>query len=826
MKSSGTGFIRNAGQVFDADGNACPNVLYKLENNGVDIFITNKGLTYSFNKWEDEPTNETASTNFIDKKPTKHIADRVRTDWNLLDANISTDNVIEENQASDAYYNFYTSDLGDKATHLFKYQKLTVKNIYPGIDWVLRLDQEKGLKYDFIVHANANPASIKIQITGAETLALANNNKTLVIENRLSSITDQNLIAYQSENKTERKCSFNLKSDIVSFNMGDYETDQDLIIDPLIMLPWATYYGGVNNEAFTSVCVKNSFNRMVVVGYNLSGSFPSTNYKPSAVNNGDYDAVIAVFNTSGVFQWAGYLGSSKQDRAYDVAIDNNGNYVVVGITYTGVGGSPTMPYLNAGGYFQNTAAIADGWIARITTAGAINWCTLLGGNSNDHLDGVSIDPTNNDILVAGTTESTNLPVQQQGSGYYQPTVLGPQDVLLAKFQSSTTKKLWCTYFGGTGGEGGPLGIANDANGYLYLAAYTGGVSGTGFPLLSKTGAYNQATFGGMSVSVFDNLTKQLWCTYWGTASTLPAALDVDPSTKDIYICGWTGSGLTTLNPGGGAYYQAAYGGGNNDGFVTSFTISSYALNWSTYLGSTANDYPSSIAVGPYSGVVVVGNVTPITPILSSYQMQYVFANTGPYNDNVCNILTGVSSITSQKEGFISYFAPNKALQWSTFYGIDGADEQYNGVDIDGQNCFIAGLWQKDCVAPINNDYTVNPGGGAYFQSTPGGTCTGSGYSESDGCIIKLYANDIGIFKINDYITTDDLNYSNDNQSITFNFNSATKSTVQLIDVTGKIIYNNEAISQPAINIANYPQGIYLLLIENNGAVVTKKFFKN
>lgn len=822
MKNSGNGFIKNAGQVFDNMGNSCPDVFYKLEFQGVDIFVTKEGLTYSFNKWEeDEKSDNPLET----KIHTKHIADQVRTDWYLLNANISAESFVEEDKASDVYYNFYSGDLGDKATHLYKYQRLIAKNIYPGIDWVLYINKDKGLKYDFIVHPGANPDLIKIQVKGAETLALANENKTLVIENRLSNITDANLVAYQNVNGNNeiKKCTFSLVKNIASYNVGNYDNQKDLIIDPTILLPWATYYGGVNEDQFRSVDVSVANSCVAAVGYNLNGSFPSATF-PSGTNNGSYDAVIAVFNLNGQLIWAGYIGSSKNDYAWDVAIDGTGNFVLVGESGNySTPAIPTLPFANAGGYYQTTGASIEGWIARINSGGSISWCTLFGGNDQDLLNSVAIDPTNNGILVAGMSYSSNLPVQQQGTGYYQPTLYGGiynQDIMLARFNSSTSK-IWCTYFGSNGSDYLPS-ITTDASGFLYL---TGICGATGFPLLSKTGAYNQSTYGGSFISVFSNLSNQQWCTFW--TGVVGTCIDVDPTTKDVYMCGMTfGTGMATKTLGGTSYFQGTYGGGGKDGYVVCFSGGSWALKWSTFLGKTDDEWPRAITVSPQGGVIVVGDVQPVS-VATPHAMGYLFASGGPYNDVTCNILTGITTISEQREGFISYFDPTKFLQWSTFYGVDGANEIFYDADIEGQYCFIDGIWQKDCAAPINNDHTVNPGGGAYYQANPGGVCNGTNWADYDGFIIKLYAPDPGYFKIGKSDETNNQFFTNDNQSITFNLSNSGKSTVKIIDVSGREIYNNSSSSsQPAINISAYPPGIYMLLFENNSGVITNKFFKN
>ena len=51
-----SGFIKNAGQVYDMSGDLCPNVLYSLQLNKATIFVTTAGLSYGMATTEEKTT--------------------------------------------------------------------------------------------------------------------------------------------------------------------------------------------------------------------------------------------------------------------------------------------------------------------------------------------------------------------------------------------------------------------------------------------------------------------------------------------------------------------------------------------------------------------------------------------------------------------------------------------------------------------------------------------------------------------------------------------------------------------------------------------------
>ena len=62
MKAQPVQFLENKGQMTDMDGKPVPFVLFKAEALGMNMYITEKGLTYVFNKFHKEEIKEEEKT--------------------------------------------------------------------------------------------------------------------------------------------------------------------------------------------------------------------------------------------------------------------------------------------------------------------------------------------------------------------------------------------------------------------------------------------------------------------------------------------------------------------------------------------------------------------------------------------------------------------------------------------------------------------------------------------------------------------------------------------------------------------------------------------
>src|SRR5687768_15582808 len=82
-------FMENIGQLTDEVGNTVPGVFYKGSSPGMDVYITNKGITYVFLKFEEEEERE-AATQPVGVEPGMKLH---TYEWSTVDLNLKGANI-------------------------------------------------------------------------------------------------------------------------------------------------------------------------------------------------------------------------------------------------------------------------------------------------------------------------------------------------------------------------------------------------------------------------------------------------------------------------------------------------------------------------------------------------------------------------------------------------------------------------------------------------------------------------------------------------------------------------------------------------------------
>jgi hypothetical protein len=235
------------------------------------------------------------------------------------------------------------------------------------------------------------------------------------------------------------------------------------------------------------------------------------------------------------------VGSTGGGELHDVAIDYEGNVVVVGTVPSGTG----VPIQNAGGNSIYGGGAYDGVICKFSGINAaIWWCTYFGGNGDDIA--LSIEtfktPTTLFYYVSGSTTSTSgLPTVNPGWGYYQGTNGGSTDAFVAQI-SSWGYFMWSTYYGGSGSDVGWT-VTADPSRNVYLCGETTS-SNLPFPSSNLANAYVQGTYNGgpndgFIVCFLKDVNDQLWTTYFGGAMDDAIYSATCYANSYLYITGYT-----------------------------------------------------------------------------------------------------------------------------------------------------------------------------------------------------------------------------------------------------------------------------------------------
>jgi predicted SpoU family rRNA methylase len=587
------GFSLNRGQINKE-------ALLYSKGPGFNVYITQKGLSFTIFSFE----KENSQIPEIDNKPIKEHIKVWRIDYDLIGGNIKKENITFEDEIENYYENFYNENAPDGILFVKLYRKVKIKEVYPGIDWILRYDENGNFHHEFEASPNSNIAQIKIKVKNAE-IELMDEGRSVLLKTPIGTIKDGNLIAY--EGKKEISVKYTIKDDLLSFEIKDYEGKEKLLIDPHALV-WGTYYGGSSSDYAYSISTDANGN-VFVVGWTGSADFPTLNpgggayYQPN--NAGFWDAFILKFTNSGVRLWATYYGGNYWDYATSISTDANGNVFVVGGTY-----STDFPTLNPGGgaYYQpNNAGNLDAFILKFTNSGVRLWATYYGGSDDDVATSISTD-ANGNVFVVGGTYSTDFPTLNPGGGaYYQPNNADSSDAFILKFNNSGVR-LWATYYGGSFTDIA-YSISTDANGNVFVVGET---YSTDFPTLNPGGgAYYQPNNAGYSdafILKFNNSGVRLWATYYGGSSYEVATSISTDANGNVFVVGGTiSTDFPTYDPGGGTYYDGTCGGCStySDAFILKFTNDGIRL-WATYYGGGNSDFAYSISTDANGNVFVVG----------------------------------------------------------------------------------------------------------------------------------------------------------------------------------------------------------------------------
>ncbi|MEQ9426063.1 MAG: PKD domain-containing protein [Cyclobacteriaceae bacterium] len=582
-------FIENKGQWDEK-------ILFRAEIPNGYMFFHKGGFTYLF---YDDPFagfhHEQATNASVNTRTNELPANEIKAHAVRVTFEGSNNISFTGNGAGTERYNYFIGkNKGKWASNISAFEGVTLADIYPGIDFKF-YSVEGHMKYDVIAAPGADLAAVRMKIDGADNLSIIDGE--LKICTSLQDISEPKPYTYQAianGRQKEIKSRFVLEDNYLSFDVGRYDREKEIVIDPALV--FSTFSGSTaDNWGFTAAFDDEGHaysGGIVRIIPGVGGLLPtSTGAFNIFHNGGTWDVALLKYDSLGeTLLYGTYLGGLHNEFPHSLVVNNEGDLLIMGSTGSADFPMAGEPYDNIFNGGVNSDPLkgpvpllnfnfgSDIFIAKLSADGStLKASTFLGGTHNDGigekhtidsginlLDGddlvknygdqfrgdIIMDSDDN-IYIASNTRSTDYPLV----GGFQGYAGGKRDGVITKLSADLSTIEWSTFIGGEGED-----VAYSIkllNGNKVLLS--GGTNSPDFP--STTGSLNENIAGGIDgfvALIESDGSVILNSTFLGTSNDDQAYFIDFDTDESVYVFGQT-QGLYTIegntfnNPGAGQF---------------------------------------------------------------------------------------------------------------------------------------------------------------------------------------------------------------------------------------------------------------------------------
>lgn len=648
--SGSEGWIPNHGQVYNSEFRPNTEVTHLwASGRGLNVQLHCHGISYDT------------------YAPSESGIQFHRLDMRLVGA--SPESRVTEEEAFGSQFNFYGAT-SSKGVSVAQFKRVILEDVYPGVDLKCAVQEgdNRGVKYDFIVRSDADLDMVRMEYEGFDFAEVTGDEIHFELSGRsLVESIPESWVTPGRRNATVRyrvieQSPSKLVVGLEWINAVPLSGDQTLVVDPVPVLHWGTYYGDTLPDAGLAV-VTDTVGRVYMAGHTQSLlNIATEGAHQQTYAGGNSDAFLTMFNAHGERLWCTYFGGTGDDQATGVAVDGHYDIYIVGNTTTvddSLATDSAYQQINAGG--------TDVFAAKFNNFGALTWSTFLGGFGNDTATACVVD-TSGHVFISGYTET--------GEWLESPefTYAGGIDAFLVKLDEEGMP-VWGTYYGGPEDDYG-RDLAVDSLDYLFLTGSTFSEEGIATDTTHQT--VNAGEEDAFAVC-FNPDGSRKWGTYFG-GSEKDVARGIAVYYDAVYVTGYT------LSPEGVAdslSFQPDYMG-QEEAFLLRLDANGQRL-WSTYFGDSLLEKSNAIATDIEGFVYIAGITNTENHALST-------------NDVHQDWLRG------EQEGFIAKFDSLGNRVWSTYYGGFQNDD-IMGINVFGVTAiYITGYtWSSEFVAYYGHD---------------------------------------------------------------------------------------------------------------------------
>lgn len=594
---------------------------------------------------------------------------------------------------SNTKVNFITGNKDEHYVDIPTYDKIDLGEVWTDINMTL-IAKSNNYEKIFVVKPYGNPDKINIELDGINDLC-KNELDQLQIDFKEGDVCFtkpkawQNISGKQIQIKVNYKIKSNGENYYYGFELGNYDKNFPVIIDPLI----ASGFLGGSMFDYAQVVKLGKTGSVYVGGSTHSFDFPSTTPSFDDEYNDSTDIFVARLDDElSKLEVCTFVGGKMADRFKDMVLDENDN-----LYFTGSTQSENYP-ITANAYDETYNNPGSEWYGDIFISclnkdlNQLKYSTYIGSNLDDFGSAIDLDKKGNPIITGisyGGIPAIGPQFNSNTIGFIFFKMDPSLGNLLATNSISGNNYIW------------PYDIVVDSSDNIIITGYT---MATDFP--STPGSFAENLTGNNDafiVKLSNDITNIISATYVGGKEGEWPYCVVTDSNKDIFICGesrskdfpFTLSAYDTINQ-----YTAFI---QTDAFICKLDSNLSEMKASTLLGGSMEETAYYLAFDSLNNILVTGytNSLDFPVFCNSYDQSY----------------------NGSHDAFISKFSPDlKKLFASTYIGGSGSDHSYSIVLNERDHIYSAGFTTSPNFPVIDHS----------FDNTYGG--------EADGFILSINSN--------------------------------------------------------------------------------------
>lgn len=379
------------------------------------------------------------------------------------------------------------------------------------------------------------------------------------------------------------------------------------------------------------------------------------------------------------------IGGVSDEQVVDVALDHNGDIVVVGTFKNTVNFNPTGS-ASLTSYMQSASSYsADVFIAKYSAGGIFQWVNTFGGNSasGDNVAGVEIDNANNIYVLGSFYDSVDYSIAPG----WQTMVAQPglADLLFAKY-SSNGNLIWAKQLGGTSSDAA-TDIAIDNNNNIYLTGTFFGTAdydpGPGFDTLTYITAgpcsFQTPCTPDIFIAKYDTAGNHIWARQAGGINNDNPKNLVCDTHGNIFL---SGTFVFNITFGiGGPVTDTLTSIGTNDAFVAKY-LPNGNLAWVKQLGGTNSMVINDLKFDHHGNFVITGGFQGDTDFDWGADTTNLFSTPGTNNIYFAKYDSAANFVFAKNMEHLN--APGQ--DFGNSVAFDAVDNIYLTGVFYGQNC--------------------------------------------------------------------------------------------------------------------------------------------